>query len=74
MKTSWRNFYEAAAEPLDKDELLVIYLDVADPESLQKVLGDCGYTSSNASDVLGIKLGEYGFRNVTLPSIQATKM
>jgi hypothetical protein len=66
MKTSWRNFYEAAAEPLDKDEFLVVYLDATDPDSVEKILGDYGYTRSNASDVLGIKLGEYAFSECDL--------
>ena len=66
MKTNWRNFYNDAAEPVDTDELLVIYLDATDPQSVEKTLGERGYTRSESSDVLGIKLGEYAFSECDL--------
>jgi hypothetical protein len=66
MTKSWRNFYEASNEPLDRDEFLVIYLDATDPEAVEQVLSECGYRVSEASNVLGIKLGEYAFSECDL--------
>jgi len=66
MKESWRKFYEASTEPLDREEFLVIYLDATEPEAVERILGESGYIVSRASNVLGIKLGEYAFSECDL--------
>jgi hypothetical protein len=66
MMDGWRNFYESSSEPLDSEEFLVIYLDATDPESVEQVLGESGYTHSDASNILGVKLGEYAFSECDL--------
>lgn len=66
MTESWRKFYEASTEPLDREEFLVIYLDASEPEAVEQVLSECGYRVSEASNVLGIKLGEYAFSECDL--------
>jgi hypothetical protein len=66
MADSWRTFYEASAEPLNSEEFLVIYLDATDSEAVENVLSGSGYILSGASNVLGIKLGEYAFSECDL--------
>jgi hypothetical protein len=66
MTESWRKFYEASTEPLDGEEFLVIYLDATEPEAVEQVLSEKGYIQSEASNVLGIKLGEYAFSECDL--------
>lgn len=62
----WRNFYEACSEQLDREHYLVVYLDATNPEAVQQVLIERGYIQSKASNVLGIKLGEFAFSECDL--------
>ena len=62
----WRKFYEACSEPLDREHYLVVYLDATNPEAVQQVLSERGYIQSKASNVLGIKLGEFAFSECDL--------
>ena len=63
---TWRHFYEASVEPFDQDEFLVIYLNATNPDVVEQVLCHLGYQHSAASNILGIKLGEYAFSDCDL--------
>jgi len=66
IKKSWRYFYEASGETLSREEFLVIYIEATEPEAVEQVLVETGYIASAASNVLGIKLGEYAFSECDL--------